>query len=81
MKTKPTDEQLVAEYLRRHKRITPLHAMWEYRISDLASVIRRLRSTHRGYMPAGVEIKTIIRADDNGRNYAKYTVKQVGGQW
>lgn len=59
----------VRKHLTDGKEITPMVAMTVYGISRLASVIEDLRNT-------GMQIDTILRRDEEGKQYGVYRLRQ-----
>lgn len=65
-----SQQQKVLRHLKTGRGITPLIAMQHYGVMRLAAVVYRLR--HSGY-----QIKTIMKKDARGVEYAEYRL--VGG--
>lgn len=58
----------IKKHLRSKGSITRLEALGLYGCMDITTVIRDLRK-------AGMKIKTHMKADNNGKRYARYTVR------
>lgn len=65
---KPTQEQLILDYLKQGRGLTPIEALNMFGVFRLASRINSLRKEHE------IETETVHH---NGKSYARYSLKKA----
>jgi hypothetical protein len=65
-----SQQRMVARHLQEGKSITPLEALTMYGAFRLSAIIFDLKNEE------GMDIRTDMVTDDEGRRYAKYTLNQ-----
>ena len=66
-----SQQRMVARHLQEGKSITPLEALTMYGAFRLSAIIFDLRNEE------GMDIRTDMVTDDEGRRYAKYSLNQL----